>query len=153
MQRKIRTAVSTLLLALVMVLTMTVPLIGCGSGISSDANDDIVTIKTGKQLVNDTIEMTNYQVVFKQTPEEWNALSDADKERLALAGYNRACEQIIANEISNFHVLGMSSPGEDAEGNSTDSQQAFYLNLEESALLIKTGTETTATVAVELPLG
>jgi nucleoside phosphorylase len=152
-----RKNIKSTLFATLIALVMTAPavlLTGCGGGgASSNAADDIVTIQTGRQLVNDTVEMTNYQVVFKQTPEEWDALSEADKERLALAGYDQACAQIVADEVSNFHILGMTSPGEDAEGNPTDSQQAFFLNLEEGTLLIKTGTETTATVAIELPLG
>jgi hypothetical protein len=155
--KKAGSALLNALFAALLALTMATAvglLTGCGGGgVSSDATDDIVTIQTGRQLVNDTVEMTNYQVVFKQTAEEWNALSEADKERLALAGYDQACKQIVTDEVSNFNIQGMTSPGEDTEGSQAEPQQAFFLNLEESALLIKTGTETTATVAVELPLG
>jgi hypothetical protein len=149
-----RPALFAALLALVMA---GLPLVGCGGG--SGGASDVVTIQTSRMMVNDSIEMTNYQAVFKQTPAEWNALSDADKEKLARIGFDQVLEQIAADGVSNYSIRGATSAGTDDAGNPTEPQQAFFLNTEESVLLIYTGTdgstkpEITAQVAVELPLG
>ncbi|MDR2105969.1 MAG: hypothetical protein LBP24_01005 [Coriobacteriales bacterium] len=130
-------------------------LVGCG-GIGGAS--DIVAIETSRMMVNDSIEMTNYQAVLKQTPTEWNALSAEDKEELARIGFDQILERIAADGTSNFSIRGATSAGTDAAGNPTEPQQAFFLNTEESVLLIYTGTdgstapEITAQVAVELPL-
>jgi hypothetical protein len=137
-------------------------LVGCGekedgSGTAA-ISPDIVEIATSHQTVNDIIDMTNYQVVFKYTSEEWIALSDAERERLAKSGYDEAVEQIRADAVSNYNIRGTTTPVEDAEGNLT-TQQTFFLDIEASVLKICAGADdakkpiVSAEIPVELPLG
>lgn len=150
------------LLAALVSCVMMGSLIGCGN----DAGDDtpssgiseILEINTLHQTLNDIVDITNFQIVYKYTYVEWNALSDAEKERLAKAGFEQASELIRTDGVSNYNINGMSVPGEDADGNPLRSQQLFALDLEESALVIwrvagdSTPPEVTATISVELPL-
>jgi hypothetical protein len=156
MYKKAGMALFTVLLSLVMA-----GLLGaCGDKENTlgAENSDIVKIEAFHQTLNDVIDMTNYQVVFKHTPEEWIALSDAEKERLAKDGYDKAVEQIRADAVSNYNIHGTTTPVEDAEGNLT-TQQAFILDIEASVLKICSGVDDakkpifSAEVPVELPLG
>jgi hypothetical protein len=150
------------LFAVLVSFAMTGLLVGCGEKDNTPGapTSDIVEIAASHQTVNDVIDMTNYTVVFKHTPEEWVALSDAERERIAKAGYDQAVEQIRADAVSNYSVRGTTTPVEDAEGNLT-TQQAFILDVEASVLKICKGVEAdnakkpviSAEVPVELPLG
>jgi hypothetical protein len=157
MYRKVGVALFTVLVSMIVAGL----LVGCGG--TSDtpgagATSDIVRIEASHQTVNDVIDMTNYTVVFKHTPEEWIALSDAERERLARAGFDQAAEQIRTDTVSNYSVRGVTTPVEDAEGN-LNSQQTFILNVETNVLMICAGADDakkpiiSAEVPVELPLG
>jgi hypothetical protein len=72
-------------------------LVGCngeGAAVSEEqAAKDIVEVQVFKQN-SSGVNISNYQVVYKQTPDEWNALSDSERQGLATAGYKEALEQI-----------------------------------------------------------
>jgi hypothetical protein len=150
------------LFAMLLSFAVTGLLVGCEEKDDTPGapTSDIVEISASHQTVNDIIDMTNYQVVFKHTPEEWIALSDAERERLVKLGYDKVVEQIRADGVSNYNIYGTTAPVEDAEGNLT-TQRTFFLNIETSVLNICKGVEAdnpkkpavSAEVPVELPLG
>ncbi|MDR0347030.1 MAG: hypothetical protein LBH56_01470 [Coriobacteriales bacterium] len=112
---------------------------------------EIVKVNTTQQTVANAIEMTNFQVVFKHSPEEWNALSSERKRELAQGAYDKMIEWINADGISNFHIQGVSSYDKDA---GETAQMAFFMSYDESLLKIYTGTDGTGKgiVTDELPI-
>jgi hypothetical protein len=148
------------LFAVLLSFTMMDLLVGCEEkeGTPGAETSDILRIEAFHQTVNDIIDMTNYVVVYKHTPDEWIALSDAERERLAKTGYDQAVEQIRADAVSNYSIRGTTTPVEDAEENLT-TQQTFILDIEANVLKICAGVDDTnrpifsAEVPVELPLG
>jgi hypothetical protein len=125
-----------------------------GCGVATEAS--IVDIQTFRQTSNQ-VEMTNYQVNFKQTPDEWIALSTKDKEKLTQLGFDKALEQIAADGTSSYNISGMTAAGTDADGGATKPQSAFFLNRERGLLLVHSGVDdqkqpvVVSEIPVELP--
>jgi hypothetical protein len=139
--------IAALLVAL-MSLTMAAVLVGCDGGDSSDGaggaktSSDITSIQVFKQNAGG-IDISNYQVVYKQTPDEWNALSDDAREKLVTEGYDQALAQIQMDQVSNYNITGNTALGADEK-----SQLTFMLDHENLSLLIFGADGQTA----ELPL-
>jgi hypothetical protein len=128
----------TLLIASVFFCVLLGLLVGCKN--TAPEEPGITEIQTFQQT-SGQIEMTNYQVVFNQTAEEWNALPIEEKEALVQEGYDQSREQIQSKEVSNYNILGKTAPSEDADGNVTDSELAFLLDHERAALLVYEGVD------------
>jgi hypothetical protein len=145
-----------------MALAMMGLLAGCGDNENGDAGidgdtSDIVTIETSRMSAGGgLIEITNYQVIFRQDPDEWNALSDAKREDLVKEGYDRALTQIATDSVSNYTIAGMTSPAKVAEGDpdQNTAQLAFMLNLEQGTLMVCTGMDGTQPLySAHIPIG
>jgi hypothetical protein len=104
---------------------------GGGGGVSESDTSNITEIRTFRQTEGGIAERTTYQAIFKQTPEEWNALSDEDRETLAQMGFEQIIEQIKTDEVSNYGIQGMTSPAAEAENASAGGQLAFMLYRDE----------------------
>jgi hypothetical protein len=141
------------LLAALVSLIMAGLVVGCTQ--EAVGGSDIVDIQRFRQATSG-LEMTNYQVVFKQTPDEWNALSSEDKEKLAKTGFDQAIEKMKADGVSNYNITAHTVPGPMPNG-IDKSQLAFFLNREESLLQIYSDPDAegmprvVATVPVTLP--
>jgi hypothetical protein len=160
-----RRKTSTVLLALVLALSVLGLLIGCnGNGNSNnggngnngeqeEVSSDIVSIDA-YPMKSGTINFTNYTVSLKYAPEEWNALSDAEKERIALSGFDSVTEKIKANSVSNYTISGMTAKTTDSAGTVTKPQMAFLLDLENSTLQVYLSSDasSTPTVISEIPV-
>jgi hypothetical protein len=127
-------------------------LVGCtggGGGAAEEPSTDIVEIQTFNQDSNG-INITNYQVVFKQTADEWNALTDADRDKLAVAGFDAALAKIKEDSVSNYNIIGQTSPGKDDAGNATATQLAFIYDSEAITVQVfGTDQQKTGEVAVD----
>jgi hypothetical protein len=118
----------------------------------------IESITTSKQLSNE-VPITNYRVNYKQTPEEWQALSTEDKTKLAQLGFDKVLEQIAASGTSNFSITGMTASGTDAEGNLVEPQSTMFLNRDQGVLRVHSGMDAenpnlpavVAEIPIELP--
>ncbi|MDR3037170.1 MAG: hypothetical protein LBU31_02005 [Coriobacteriales bacterium] len=127
-----RKKIGIALLAALVSLVMAGMVIGCTQGAVSGS--DVVEIQRFKQTTSG-LEITNYQVVFKQTPEEWNALSSEDKEELAKVGFDQAIEKMKADGVSNYNITASTVLGPMPNG-IDNSQLAFFLDRENSLLQI-----------------
>jgi hypothetical protein len=102
----------------------------------SDPDADIVEIQTFEMSSNE-VAVTNYQVIFRQTSAEWDALSSADRETLVIAGFNAALAKVGEDGSDSYNILGQTSP--DEEGAS--AQMAFIYNREANTLKYYVGAE------------
>jgi hypothetical protein len=144
------------LLSALLLLSATGLLVGCAKNDEqTQTPSETVQIEAFK-MTSGNVEFTNYVITLQQTPEEWNALSTQEQENLAQAGFASAVEQIRTNEASNYNIQGMTATT-DSAGTRIDSQVAYRLDLENSALLLFSITDdsgaptTVAEIAVELP--
>jgi hypothetical protein len=128
-------------------------LLGLLGGCAADPVNDIQTFRQ----TSNQVEMTNYQVNFKSTPDEWIALSTKDKEKYVQLGFDLALEQIAADGTSSYNISGMTAAGTDADGEATKPQSAFFLNRERGLLLVHNGVDdqnqpvVVSEIPVELP--
>jgi hypothetical protein len=139
------------LLTALMPLSMMGLLVACdgGDGAAAGGSEEPAEIQVFKQNSNG-IEITNYQIVLKQSAEEWNALSAEEQGKIALSGYNDVQAKIAEDGVSNYNVTGQTAPGKDAEGAATPTQIAFILNHETGKLqLLGAEGNTTSEVATE----
>jgi hypothetical protein len=157
LRKKTNTVPFTLLTAFILMsmLALAGLLVACGNsgdGTSDTKTSDLVEIQPFPQEANG-VAMTVYQPIFKQTPEEWNALSPEERERIAKMGFEQTLIQVETDAVSNYGILAKTSPGTDA----ADGQLAFILDLEKAVLVIYTDAEGSgiptpvAEVAIELP--
>jgi hypothetical protein len=87
----------------VLVVTLAVLILGllaaCGVGASS-----IERINVGSQESNG-VSIKNYNVLLKDSVD-WPALSDKDREKIAIAGFNEAQKKIAEDGIHNYNITG-----------------------------------------------
>jgi hypothetical protein len=107
-------------------------------GVATEASIESITVS---RQVSNEIPITNYRVNYKQTPEEWQALSTDDKAKLAKLGFEKVLEQVEADGTSNFNATGMTASGTDAEGNLMAPQSTMFLSREQGILLVYSGVD------------
>lgn len=108
-------------------------LAGCTGNDGGEANKPPAGV-TGIQVFKQNaggVDISNYQVDYKHTPDEWNALSDNAREKLVSDGYSYAKARIAEDKVGNYNITGNTALGVDET-----SQLAFILDHENSTLLI-----------------
>jgi hypothetical protein len=114
----------------VLVVLLSVLLFGllaaCGAGASS-----IERIVVGSQKSND-VDMKNYQIFLKDTVD-WAALSDQDRARIAVAGFEEAQKKIAEDGIHNYNITGIAADSTAFQYNGADKVMVIYLDNEQVA--------------------
>jgi acetylglutamate synthase len=128
-------------LAVVVAALVSAVLLGLLGACGVSAEDSIESITTTQQT-SEGIPITNYRVNYTQTPEEWQALSSEDKQKLAQLGFDKVLEQVAADATSTFTAVGVT-----ADSDTADSELAVFLNRDQSVLLVYGGVDNSATPA------
>jgi hypothetical protein len=141
------------LIAALMSLSLMGLLVACDGGetAGTDAAAESAEIQVFKQNSNG-VEISNYQIALKQTADEWNGLTEEEREKIATSGYNDALAKIEADGVSNYNIIGQTAVGSGADGASAEAQVGFMLDHEEEALQIYGANgEKLGTVPLEAP--
>jgi hypothetical protein len=120
-------------LAAVLSLSMLGLAVACSKGAGA-----INSITSSEQENSRGIKTTNYQVRLKDSVD-WPSLSEKDREKTAVAGFEQAQEKALEDEIPRYHVLGIAS----------DGTAAFQYDDEHQVMIILVDDERVGEVAVE----
>jgi hypothetical protein len=121
----------------VLVVLLSVLLLGLLTACTTGA-DAIERIVVGSQKSND-VDMKNYQIFLKDTVD-WPALSDQEREKIAVAGFEKAQEKIAEDGVHNYNITGIAGDNTAFQYNGADKVMVIYLDNEQ-----------VATVAVTVP--
>ena len=123
----------TILLAGVLALSSVGLLVGCG------ADGKIESVTVGTQVSSD-VKISNYMVTLKSSVD-WAALSDSEREKLAVAGFDAAQKKIAEDGIFQYNIIGLTANGE----------PAFQYDRENHTMVIRVNNEKVGEVAVTPP--
>jgi hypothetical protein len=123
----------TILLAGVLALSSVGLLVGCG------ADGKIESVTVGTQVSSD-VKISNYMVTLKSSVD-WAALSDGEREKLAVAGFDAAQKKIAEDGIFQYNIIGLTADGE----------PAFQYDRENHTMVIRVNNEKVGEVAVTPP--
>jgi hypothetical protein len=123
-----------LALAALLSVSMLGLLAACGRGAS-----DIESITIG-EIESNGVDVKVYRVNLKDTVD-WAAISEGDREKIAVAAFNEAQKKIAESGVFNYQVIGITATEE----------VAFSYSGEKQTLIIRVGDEQVGEVAVEVP--
>ncbi|MDR3037169.1 MAG: hypothetical protein LBU31_02000 [Coriobacteriales bacterium] len=123
----------TILLAGVLALSSVGLLAGCGAG------DKIEGVTVGTQE-SSGVKISNYKVTLKSSVD-WAALSNGEREKIAVAGFDAAQKKIAEDGIFQYNIIGLTA----------DGQPAFQYDRENQKMIISVDSEVAGEVAVTPP--
>jgi hypothetical protein len=126
--------IAVLALAALLSVSMFGLLTACGKG----AND-IKSITTG-EIESNGVDVKVYRANLKDTVD-WAAISEGDREKIAVAAFNEAQKKIAEDNVFNYQIIGITATEE----------VAFSYSGEKQTLIIRVGDEQVGEVAVEVP--
>jgi hypothetical protein len=126
--------VVTLALATVLSLSMFGLLAGCAKGA-----DDIASVTVGINESNG-VEIKVYKVKLEDSVV-WADLSEANRERLAVAGFEAAQEKIAEDGTFNYQIIGQAA----------DEPITFLFDAENQRMIVYLAGEQVGEAVVEVP--
>jgi hypothetical protein len=126
--------IMTLTLAVLLSVSTLGLLIACGRSAS-----DIETITASKNESNG-VDVRVYHVQLKDSVD-WAALSESDREKLAVVAFDEAQKKIAEDGVFNYQI----------SGGTTDEPIAFMFGGEKQTMVIYVAGEQVGEVPVEVP--
>jgi hypothetical protein len=126
--------ITALALAIILSVSMFGLLTACGGGAS-----DIESITVGENESNG-VSMKIYRVTLKDSVD-WAGISEGEREKIAIAGFNEAQKKIAEDGIFNYQIIGYNEAAPDA----------FMYNGEAHTMIIRVEGEKVGEVGVTVP--